>query len=224
MTGEVVFDHDRMSRIGLAEAVFCAGKSTDQITGILNDHDASEKPLLLTRLEDAQVAALPELLRAKLDYDSVSRTAFFGAVAQPVGASMVAVVTAGSSDMPVAREVERTLRFTGKPASLFADIGVAGLWRVMDRVAELRAFPIVIVAAGMDAALVSVLGGLVPGAIIVVPTSVGYGASRHGETALAASLASCAPGVSVVNIDNGYGAACAALRILRAIDQTRGGD
>ena len=127
---------------------------------------------------------------------------------------MVAIVAAGTADSPVAREAARTLRHEGVEATLVSDVGVAGLWRLMERIAEIARHPVVIAVAGMDAALASVLGGLVPGAVIAVPTSTGYGAAEAGRTALNAMLASCAPGVTVCNIDNGYGAAAAALRIL----------
>jgi NCAIR mutase (PurE)-related protein len=126
----------------------------------------------------------------------------------------VAVIAAGTSDLPVSREAARTLEYYGETVSEFNDVGVAGLHRLLSRLADVRAHEVVIAVAGMDAALVSVLGGLVRAPLIAVPTSVGYGAARGGETALAASLASCAAGVVVVNIDNGFGAACAALRIL----------
>jgi hypothetical protein len=106
------------------------------------------------------------------------------------------------------------LRFQGVPALRIADVGVAGLWRLLARMDEIRAMPVVIIVAGMDAALPSVVAGLVGGAVIAVPTSVGYGVAAGGHAALNAVLASCAPGLVVVNIDNGYGAACAALRIL----------
>ena len=119
--------------------------------------------------------------------------------------------------MAVAREAARTLRHAGHGCIEIHDIGVAGLWRLLDRVDELKTYPVVIVAAGMDAALPSVLGGLVPGAIIAVPTSAGYGVAAGGTTALHSMLASCAAGITVVNIDNGYGAACAALRIFGAM-------
>jgi NCAIR mutase (PurE)-related protein len=150
----------------------------------------------------------------KLDFEDVSNTAIFGATPHATGAAKVAVVTAGTSDLPAAMEVVRTLRFHGQDALRVADVGVAGLWRLLARIEDLRHFPVLIVAAGMDAALPSVLAGLVPGAVIALPTSVGYGIAAGGTTALHAALASCAPGVTVVNIDNGYGAACAALRIL----------
>jgi NCAIR mutase (PurE)-related protein len=129
----------------------------------------------------------------------------------------VAIVMAGTSDLPVGREAARTLSFVGQAYREHTDIGVAGLWRLLERIEDIRLSPVVIVAAGMDAALVSVVGGLVSAPVIALPTSVGYGVALGGATALHASLASCAPGISVVNIDNGYGAACAGLRILRAI-------
>ncbi len=133
--------------------------------------------------------------------------------------SRIAVVTAGTSDLGVSREAVRTLAAYGEAATEWADIGVAGLWRLLERLDDLKRFAVVIVVAGMDGALFSVIGGLLPGAIIAVPTSTGYGMSAKGETALRAALASCAPGIVVTNIDNGYGAACAALRILRATRQ-----
>jgi NCAIR mutase (PurE)-related protein len=125
------------------------------------------------------------------------------------------VLTAGTSDVPVAREAVRTLAYYGEACREFHDIGVAGLWRLTDRLHEIRSFPVLIVAAGMDAALASVVGGLVASVVIVVPTPTGYGVSANGEVALHSALVSCAPGVVVVNIENGYGAACAALRVLR---------
>lgn len=210
-------DRSRRQRMGLDEAVFCAAKSIPQIQHILADAAHRGDGLLLTRLGAEQVQGLDAATREQLDYDPESRTAFFGPEpALRPGEPRVAVVTAGTSDVGVAREAVRTLRHAGEPASEVHDVGVAGLWRLMERVDELAAFPVLIVAAGMDAALPSVVGGLVPGAVIAVPTSAGYGVAAGGETALRSVLASCAPGISVVNIDNGYGAACAALRILGA--------
>ena len=123
-------------------------------------------------------------------------------------------MTAGTSDLPVAREAARSLHFEGVAAETVADVGVAGLWRLLGRAEELKHFRIVIVAAGMDAALPSGVAGLLPGLVIAVPTSVGYGVAEGGHAALNAVLASCAPGIVTVNIDNGYGAACAAIRTL----------
>jgi NCAIR mutase (PurE)-related protein len=126
----------------------------------------------------------------------------------------IAIICAGTSDVAVAREAQRTLAYQGEISTLIADIGVAGLWRLTSRIEDIRAHLVLIVVAGMDAALASVAGGLFSGPIIAVPTSVGYGVAEGGHVALNAMLASCAPGLSVVNIDNGYGAACAALRLL----------
>lgn len=208
---EFLLDEARAARIGFGEAVFCAGKSAAQIAAIL---DHAQVPMLLTRLDPAKFADLPHPQQADLDYDPVSGTAYFGAPISPAGPTQVAVVTAGTSDVPVAREAVRTLAFQGREARLIADVGVAGLWRLLRRVDELQQMRVVIVAAGMDAALPSVVGGLVGGVIIAVPTSVGYGVAAGGHAALNAILASCAPGIVTVNIDNGYGAACAALRVL----------
>jgi NCAIR mutase (PurE)-related protein len=216
---EIDLDFDRLQRIGLEEAIYCAGKSPAQIEAILEAAQARGASLLLTRLDEARLAALPAPWRPQIDYCPVSRTGFFGPPRPLSGPARVAIVAAGSSDAPVAREAERVLRYQGRAASLYVDVGVAGLHRLTRRIEAIRAHPIVIVCAGMDAALASVVGGLVSGAVIAVPTSVGYGVAEGGRTALNAILASCAPGVTTVNIDNGYGAACAALRVLHAAER-----
>lgn len=218
MSREFRLDASRRERTGLDEAVFCAGKSLAQLDAILAELQAGGRRALLTRLDPAEHAALPAARTAGLDYDPVSRTAILGPLpaSNGTGAARAGVVTAGSSDVPVAREAVRTLRYDGHPCREFHDVGVAGLWRLLERVEELRALDVVIAVAGMEAALASVLGGLVPGAVIAVPTSTGYGVAAGGEAALRAVLTSCAPGISVVNVDNGYGAACAAARILNA--------
>ena len=207
-------DLARHERIGLDEAIFCAGKTADQIAAILEAVRGRAEGLLLTRLDPDKLAGLPVVQRAELDYDALSRTAILGRPHPLLARKPVAVVMAGTSDLPVGREAARTLLFNGQPTLEVTDVGVAGLWRLLDRIEEIRASPVVIVAAGMDAALASVMGGLVASAVIGLPTSVGYGVATGGTTALNAMLASCAPGVPVMNIDNGYGAACAALRIM----------
>ena len=217
MSREFTLDEARRERTGLDEAIFCAGKSVAQIEGILAHAQRAGRRLLLTRLDLADHAALAPERSGGLDYDPVSRTAILGPVDAPASAEpRVGVVTAGSSDIPVAREAARTLLYDGHPFREVNDVGVAGLWRLLDRLDDIRALDVVIAVAGMEAALASVIGGLVPGAIIAVPTSTGYGVAAGGETALRAALTSCAPGITVVNIDNGYGAACAAARILNA--------
>jgi NCAIR mutase (PurE)-related protein len=220
---EFVLDFARSERLGFSEAVYCAHKTAPQIAAILHAAADAGKSLLLTRLSEAGFAALPAALRQQLDYEPLSRTAWSGAPGAVGGAVQVAVVTAGTSDLPVAREAARTLRFYGQASSEIADVGVAGLWRLMRRLDDVRRHRVVIVAAGMDAALPSVVGGLVAGVVIGVPTSVGYGVAEGGRTALDAMLASCAPGLLVVNIDNGYGAACAALRVLQHDQGCSGG-
>jgi pyridinium-3,5-biscarboxylic acid mononucleotide synthase len=221
---DVVFDFRRAQRIGLDEAVLCEGKTVAQIAAILADARERDLGLLLTRLEPAQLEALPAADIGAIDYCALSRTGFFGPLRPASLVGKVAIVAAGTSDARVAREALRTLRHAGVDATLAADVGVAGLWRLMARIEEIRRHPIVIAVAGMDAALASVVGGLAPGVVIAVPTSVGYGAAENGRTALNAMLASCAPGVVVCNIDNGYGAACAALRILNVMGEAFSGE
>ncbi|MSO73795.1 MAG: nickel pincer cofactor biosynthesis protein LarB [Alphaproteobacteria bacterium] len=210
----VKLDLERRARIGIEEAVLCEGKSAAQIDTVLDCAASANASMLLTRLSADRLASLAAHHRAQLDHDTVSRTAYF-AWTRPVDHdAAVAVLSAGTSDAPVAREAARTLRYYGIATHEIGDVGVAGIWRLMARVEEFRALPVVIVVAGMDAALPSVVGGLVPGLVVAVPTSTGYGVAAGGTTALYAALASCAPGIAVVNIDNGYGAACVALRAL----------
>jgi pyridinium-3,5-biscarboxylic acid mononucleotide synthase len=211
-------DFQRGARIGLDEAVLCAGKSQAHLAGILDRVAERDGAILMTRLDPAAHESLPAAHRARIDYDALSQTGFFGTVAPPTRTGRVAIVGAGTSDLRVSREAARTLAFAGVRATEIHDVGVAGIWRLMERVPDIVRHPVVIAVAGMDAALISVLGGLVPGIVVGVPTSTGYGVANRGQSALHAALASCAPGVPVMNIDNGYGAACAALRALRLID------
>ncbi len=218
MSDDVQIDFDRPARIGLGEAVLCTGKSPRQIAAALSAARDKAAPVLLTRLAEDAWQALDGDLRQAIDYDADSRTGVFGDWTEPTEEPRAAIVTAGTSDLAVAREAARTLLFHGYASLEIADVGVAGLWRLLAREVELREFPVVIVVAGMDGALFSVLGGLIGGVLIAVPTSTGYGVAGGGRSALESALVSCAPGVVAVNIDNGYGAACAALRVLRAID------
>ena len=210
-------DHDRETRLGFDESVFCEGKSVEQLTRLLNAASTAGETLLLTRLEQKKLESLPSSLVASLDYDDVSETAFLGAVEPAAAMPVVAVVSAGSSDVKVACEASRTLDYYGVGTKPIHDVGVAGLWRLLERVEELREVPVVITVAGMEGTLPGVVAGLVPGVVIAVPTSNGYGVASGGRAALSSALASCAPGLVVVNIDNGYGAACAALRILNGV-------
>lgn len=221
MPDNIRFDIERDRRIGLPEAVFCAGKPREALIALLERFaDPAEKPILFTRLEAAVWADIPESLRAVYDYDPLSRTAWHH-VCPAVGTGTVAVVSAGTADCFVTREVARTLQYLGRRVRLFEDCGVAGLWRIQKALPDINACDVIIVAAGLDAALASVLGGLTPKPVFAVPTSVGYGVAAAGRTALNSMLASCAPGVAVLNIDNGYGAACAAARVLTLLDSVR---
>ena len=211
---EFRLDWERVTRCGTSEAVLCEPKSAAQIDAIIAHAKALERRLLLTRLGPRKLARLSATARSALDYEEASRTAILGELSAPRYEGRIAIVCGGTSDMPVAGEALRTLAFAGEKATLLADVGVAGLWRLMERLDEIRRHRVVIAVAGMEGALFSVLGGLVPCAVVAVPTSVGYGVSRGGRTALNAALASCASGLAVVNIDNGFGAAHAALRIL----------
>ena len=214
---DVMLDFARDARTGLEEAVLCASKSVDHLGVILDQVQAKGRHILLTRLLPEQFAGLSQSHRAAIDYDPLSRTGYFGAAcAVSRTETRVAIVAAGTSDAAVSREAARTLHFYGEPAAQIGDVGVAGLWRLLERIEEIRSMKVVIAVAGMDAALPTVIAGMVSSVVIGVPTSVGYGVASGGETALRAMLASCAPGLMVTNIDNGYGAACAALRILRA--------
>ena len=206
-------DDQRMARIGMPEAVLCSAKTDAQLLAICQELIAKPDPVLFTRLTQERFDALPDAVRAAMDYDSVSETAVaHGSLASRPG--HVAVVAAGTSDQRVAAEAARTLAFSGVCVETIVDVGVAGIWRLEARLDEIRAADIVIAVAGMDAAIVSVLGGLIAGPVIAVPTSVGYGVATGGTTALNSALASCAQGVAVMNIDNGFGAACAAIRML----------
>lgn len=211
---DVVLDFDRRRRTGLDEAILAMGKSPTQMATIFGAAAERGATLLVTRLAPDLYDALRPRWGDRLDYCPVSRTAMFGSVDPPATPARIAIVAGGSSDAPVAREAERTLAYYGMEARLCLDVGVAGLWRLTQRLDELGRFPVVIAIAGMDAALPTVLAGLVPGVVIGVPTSVGYGVAAGGRSALNALLASCAQGLTVVNIDNGFGAACAAMRCL----------
>lgn len=206
-------DWDRAGRTGVAEAVLCGHKSPALIAAILAEAAERRRRLLLTRLSQEQVLGLGAEMVDRLDYDVLSATAIFGDPA-PLQESGIGIVAAGTSDLPVAREAARTLAFNGHDATIIADVGVAGLWRLMNRLDDIRSFRIVIAVAGMEGALFSVLAGLVAAPLIAVPTSVGYGVAAGGQVALNAALASCSPGVTVVNIDNGFGAAAAAMKML----------
>jgi len=211
--GFATIDHHRGLRQGFPEVIYGAGKSADQICDIAAKIADRGDSVLVTRIAPDAADRLQSSLDG-VEVNAVARTAYRqGADAPQRGNGTVAIVTAGTSDLPVAEEAAVTLGAMGDCASRITDVGVAGIHRVLAKRAELAAASVVIVVAGMDGALASVVGGLVAAPVIAVPTSVGYGASFHGVAALLTMLNSCAAGVTVVNIDNGFGAAVAASRI-----------
>ncbi len=214
--GYAMVDHHRALRQGLPEAVYGPGKTASQCVGIVGEllagGDAGPErggPVVLTRATDDQIAAVTAAHPGGL----VTGTTVVWRPAPPRSEAVV-VVTAGTADLPVAGECRAILRAFGFGAALVADAGVAGLHRLLAHVELLQAADAVVVVAGMEGALASVVGGLCAAPVVAVPTSVGYGAGLGGVTALLAMLASCASGVVVVGIDNGFGAACAVARIL----------
>jgi NCAIR mutase (PurE)-related protein len=205
-------DLDRAQRTGDAEVVYGAGKTPEQIVDILSTLHAQhpDRAVLATRLSDEAMTALTD---AGADVDTVARAATMGQLPEPRGT--VAVVAAGTSDAPVSAEAALTARVHGAGLDLITDVGVAGLHRILAVRDRLEVADCLIVVAGMEGALPSVVGGLVGVPMVAVPTSVGYGASFGGLSALLGMLNSCAPGITVVNIDNGYGAGVFAARVAR---------
>lgn len=210
-------DLDRARRQGAPEVVYGEGKSPAQCVAIADRLASAGQGVLLTRTSDATRAALRTRFPDLRVHDG-ARTAWIAPrEPRPVVAGYVSVVTAGTSDLPVADECLETLAFLGVRAERVADVGVAGLHRVLERAEGLRGARAVVVVAGMDGALPSVVGGLVGRPVIAVPTSVGYGAAFGGLAPLLTMLNSCAAGVTVVNIDNGFGAAMAVWRIVAPV-------
>ena len=214
---DVEFDWQRQQRTGIAEAVLCEGKSLPQLRYILTAANERNVSVLLTRLEATIANALIKEGFDNLLWHPDSGVAVLENKLPAVRQSDCLIVTAGSSDMPVALEAQETLRFNGVSVPVVADCGVAGLWRLTEKLDRLRAAPVIIAVAGMEGALFSVLAGMVNGLVIAVPRSAGYGVAAGGQAALSSALASCAPGVVTVNIDNGFGAACAMLKILQRL-------
>jgi len=205
-------DHHRSLRQGLAEAVYAPGKTPEQCAALVAEllAESDGGPVLLTRADEAQVAAA--LARNREGVRTGSTVVWRPRLERP---GRVLVVTAGTADLPVAEECVATLGAYGFRPDLVADAGVAGVHRLLASLDELLEADAVVVVAGMEGALASLIGGITPAPVVAVPTSVGYGAALEGVTALLAMLASCAAGITVVGIDNGFGAASAVLRMLK---------
>jgi pyridinium-3,5-biscarboxylic acid mononucleotide synthase len=213
--GVATIDHHRHLRVGVPEVVFGQGKTADEIAAIMTELAATGANVLATRVDPGKAMTV---LEAVPGAQHLQRARCVTVEQQPFadrGRGAVVVVTAGTSDLAVAEEALITLRLYGHRAELVNDVGVAGVHRTLARLPSLRSASVLIVVAGMEGALPSLIAGLVDRPVIAVPTSIGYGASLGGVAALLGMLTSCAAGVVVVNIDNGYGAACAAALINR---------
>ncbi len=207
--GEVVLDSHRELRRGHPEVIYCAGKTVAQVRTIVAAMLEGEGDILATRATPEMAEAVAEL-SPEARYNPLGRTLVIRRRARPPTATFIAIVTAGTSDQPVAEEAAETALLFGNRVERLNDVGVAGLHRLLARLELIREARAVIVVAGMEGALASVVAGLVARPVIAVPTSVGYGANFNGLSALLGMLTSCAGGVGVVNIDNGFGAACLA--------------
>ena len=207
-------DLQRKARQGIGEVIYGEGKSAGQIIAILKSLDAhSQRPALVTRLDSEKASIVKATFGEDFSYFPVAKFARLGEAKKSDGLGFVAVVCGGTSDIAVAEEAALTLEALGNEAKRIYDVGVAGLHRLLACEKELKEAKVIIAVAGMEGALPSVIGGLVHSPIIAVPTSVGYGASFGGVSALLAMLNSCASGVAVVNIDNGFGAGILASKI-----------
>ena len=207
-------DHHRALRTGVPEVIFGQGKTPEQIAAIVDRFVARSGQAIVTRISPEAVA-LVKASHPKARHDELARMLAVGDFSAPAASPFVAVVAAGTSDMPVAQEAALTLELLGTRPERVYDVGVAGLHRLLDRLDLLRQATAIVAVAGMDGALATVVGGLVACPVVAVPTSVGYGVSLHGVAALLTMLNSCVPGVAVVNIDNGFGAGAFAHMIAR---------
>lgn len=211
-------DYHRKLRVGIPEVIFCDGKSEQQIADIVSAMVLKKHPVFATRLKDSVGANLKKQY-PNGHYNQLARTFSLqtGVKKDTKSAHEVALITAGTSDIPVAEEARETLDFLGITVEAIYDVGVAGLHRFLGEEEKLSQAKVLIVVAGMEGALASVVGGLSSRPVIAVPTSIGYGTSFNGLSPLLAMLNACSSGICVVNIDNGYGAACAAHRIIRTL-------
>jgi NCAIR mutase (PurE)-related protein len=213
--GYATVDHHRALRQGVPEVILAESKTAEQIVGIARELVRTGQNVLITRLDAGKAAVVKAGVEGLVVHPSARTATLEQAPIPRLGDRPVALVSAGTSDLPVAEECGETLRMLGVTTMRVYDVGVAGIHRLLSKREVLHDAAVVIVFAGMEGALASVVGGLIEAPVIAVPTSVGYGAAFQGLAALLGMLTSCASGVTVVNIDNGFGAAFAAARILR---------
>ena len=214
-------DHHRQLRRGFPEVIFCPGKTVGQVVRIFESLASKGNNVLATRATQEVFEAVSQTGKfPAARYEELSRAIVLEQKELPRSKSVLPIVTAGTADLPVAMEAKVTAEIMGQRTELVCDVGVAGLHRLFGHLPDLQKANIIIVVAGMEGALASVLGGLVSCPVIAVPTSVGYGSSFQGVSALLTMLNSCASGITVVNIDNGFAAAVTATIINRKIDGT----
>ncbi len=213
-TGFAMIDHHRSMRKGYAEVIFCEGKTINQIKEIAVKLSAKSSSVLATRANMEVYEAVKSVLPNSV-YNESARIILIGEKIKPLTDKKILVITAGTADIPVAEEAAFTAEVIGNNVERLFDAGVAGIHRLFDNIDKINSASVIIAVAGMDGALPSVVGGISPCPVIAVPTSVGYGASFSGVAPLLTMLNSCAPGVVVVNIDNGFGAGYAASMICR---------
>lgn len=206
-------DHHRSLRNGFAEVVYGKGKTAGQLVAIIQSLYKAKSDILVTKLEHNVYENIQQELPPECIYDNISLTLVLSKKQNRNKIGRIIIVSAGTADMPIAEEARITSEFFGSKTEKLFDVGVAGIHRLLDKINVLREARVIIVIAGMDGALASVVGGLVSSPVIAVPTSIGYGASFNGVSALLAMLNSCSSGVATVNIDNGFGAGCIAHKI-----------
>ncbi len=217
MNFDIRFDFQRRERLGLIEAIWGQDKSIDQLKRVSESVLSQNEVVFITRINSEKANYLLDLHDDARFYEEAN-CLIIGKNQNKINTNKkVAIIAGGSSDLSVTLEAQLALEIYGLNCQPFIDVGVAGLHRLMSQLEEIDKYDVLIVCAGMEGALATVLGGLLPQPIIAVPVSVGYGVSKNGETALNSMLSSCSPGIAVMNIDNGYGAAMAALRIIKSI-------
>ena len=217
MNFDIKFDFERRERLGLIEAIWGQDKSIDQLKRLTESVLSKNEVVFITRINSEKASYLLDVYDDSRFYEE-AKCLIIGKNMNKINTNKkVAIISGGSSDLPVTLEVQLALEIYGVNCQSFIDVGVAGLHRLISQLEEINKYDVLIVCAGMEGALATVVGGLMAQPIIAVPVSVGYGVSRHGETALKSMLSSCSPGIAVMNIDNGYGAAIAALRIIKSI-------
>ena len=217
MNFDIKFDFERRERLGLIEAIWGQDKNIDQLKRLSESVLSKNEVVFITRINSEKANYLLDLFDDARFYEEANCLIIGENLNKIKTNKKVAIISGGSSDLAVTREAQLALEIYGVNCQSFIDVGVAGLHRLMSQLEEINKYNILIVCAGMEGALATVVGGLLAQPIIAVPVSVGYGVSKNGESALNSMLSSCSPGIAVMNIDNGYGAAMAALRIIKSI-------